>query len=101
MDNELSKGARLPKPRPPRHVLLVSSSFALLVLAALGCSSEGPVDARHDFPATWPTATPESQGLDSDALADAIDWAREGDFGLHALTILRHHQRVLDACFWP
>ncbi|WP_163277342.1 serine hydrolase, partial [Enterobacter hormaechei] len=47
------------------------------------------------------TSTPEAQGLDSDALAEALDHVRDHGTRIHSLTIVRHGRIVLDAYFWP
>jgi len=49
----------------------------------------------------WRTATPESQGLDSAALADAIHQIREKGLGIHSLLVIRHGYVVADASFYP
>jgi CubicO group peptidase (beta-lactamase class C family) len=49
----------------------------------------------------WPTATPESQGLDSGVLADMIDSVRDRKLPVHSILILRHGRAVLDATFYP
>ncbi|MFX7957249.1 hypothetical protein ABTK56_19835, partial [Acinetobacter baumannii] len=49
----------------------------------------------------WRTSTPEAQGLDSDALAEALDHVRDHGTRIHSLTIVRHGRIVLDAYFWP
>jgi len=49
----------------------------------------------------WRTATPESQGLDSQALASAIAQVREKQWGSHSLLVIRHGFVVADADFYP
>ncbi len=49
----------------------------------------------------WRTATPESQGLDSQALASAIAQVREKQWGTHSLLVIRHGFVVADADFYP
>jgi CubicO group peptidase (beta-lactamase class C family) len=49
----------------------------------------------------WPRSSPEAQGLDSDALADAFDHVRDNGTRIHSLTIVRNGHIVLDAYFWP
>jgi CubicO group peptidase (beta-lactamase class C family) len=54
------------------------------------------------FPAAqWRTATPESQGVDSTALAAAIDQVGEQHLGVHSLLIVRHGYLIADAYFYP
>jgi CubicO group peptidase (beta-lactamase class C family) len=49
----------------------------------------------------WRTATPEQQGLDSQALASAIDQVLQKHLGVHSLLVIRHGYAVLDAYFYP
>ncbi len=49
----------------------------------------------------WRTATPESQGIDSQTLADAIDQVIEKHQGVHSLLVIRHGYAVVDATFYP
>ena len=44
----------------------------------------------------WRTATPESQGIDSRALAEVVSKA-----GVHSLLVIRHGYVVMDAYFYP
>jgi CubicO group peptidase (beta-lactamase class C family) len=77
--------------RPPRTV-----SWLLLLLAHSGLA------ASEDLPtATWKTASPESQGLDSDVLAEALDYVRAKSIPAHSFLIVRNGVMVLDAYFYP
>lgn len=49
----------------------------------------------------WPISTPEAQGIDSNALADAMDAIRARHIPVHSLLIERHGSIVLDAYFHP
>ena len=49
----------------------------------------------------WRTATPESQGLDSQALASAIAQVKQKQWGVHSLLVIRHGYVVADADFYP
>jgi CubicO group peptidase (beta-lactamase class C family) len=49
----------------------------------------------------WRTAQPESQGIDSQALAAVLDHVREKHLGVHSLLIIRHGYAVLNAAFYP
>ena len=54
------------------------------------------------FPASqWRTATPESQGIDSAALAAALDQVTEKHLGVHSLLVIRHGYLLADAYFYP
>lgn len=49
----------------------------------------------------WRTATPESQGIDSTALASAIRQIHDKQWGTHSLLVIRHGYVVADADFYP
>ena len=54
----------------------------------------------------WPThgwllSTPESQGMDSTPLAEALAFARQREINIHSLLIVRNGFLVLDAYFYP
>ena len=51
--------------------------------------------------AQWRTATPESQGIDSQALAAVLDQVGEKHLGVHSLLVIRHGYAVLNASFYP
>lgn len=73
--------------------------IALLQLAVSGCFAQFP-------PAYWPTngwrtATPESQGLDSAVLAEAINTARQQGLNIHSLLVVRNNYIVAEAYFFP
>ena len=54
------------------------------------------------FPsAHWRTATPESQGIDSTALAAALDQVTQKHLGVHSLLVIRHGYLIADAYFFP
>jgi CubicO group peptidase (beta-lactamase class C family) len=49
----------------------------------------------------WRDSTPESQGLSSTILADALSDARERGIPVHSVLVVRHGVVVLDASFYP
>lgn len=49
----------------------------------------------------WPVASPESQGMNSGALADMVDYVRERALAVHSVLIVRHGRVVMDATFHP
>ena len=76
-------------PRPIR--------LAAHALIFLGCGKiRGAAPAAFE----WHDAVPETQGVSSAALADAVNFARE-HLALHSLLIVRHGRIVLDATFYP
>lgn len=69
--------------------------IAVLVLV-LGAS------AQTYWPSTqWREATPESEGVDSEALIQMLEYIREQKIPIHALVIVRHGYVVFDASFYP
>jgi CubicO group peptidase (beta-lactamase class C family) len=73
--------------------------FRILPLATL-CA--GLYAQAVYFPAAqWRTATPESQGIDSTALAAVISQVPEKHLGVHSLLVIRHGYVVADAYFFP
>jgi CubicO group peptidase (beta-lactamase class C family) len=83
-------------PKLCRRVLRVS---LLVVLLFLGLC--GPIAADKFPSASWKTASPESQGLDSAVLAEALDYVRTKSVPLHSFLIVRNGVVVLDAYFYP
>jgi len=70
-----------------------------LGITALACLT---LQASTYWPgAQWRTAQPESQGLDSLALASAVDQVLQKHLGVHSLLVIRHGHAVLDAYFYP
>jgi len=77
------------------------------IIALPGCS-QSQVKTRSTLaePDYWPTegwkyATPESQGMDSELLAEAIDYIIAGDMDIHSLLIIRNGYIVTEAYFAP
>ncbi len=68
-------------------LLLVVSSYA---------------QTKQTFPTNgWRTASPESQGVDSAALAEAILQAREKNLAIHSLLVVRNGYLIAEAYFYP
>ena len=78
------------------HVLCSSVLFGLLALTA-GASRQF-VSVRAD---SWRAATPESQGVDSAALADAIESARQRGLNIHSFLLVRNGVLIAEAYFFP
>ncbi len=58
--------------------------------------------AANELPGSkWKVASPESQGLDSAVLAEAVDYVRAKRIPLHSFLIVRNGVMVLEAYFWP
>lgn len=89
-------------------MLFLKRSFPLTVALALvlaGCKAPAPPPAppaAEIWPtAGWQSATPESQGVDSNALAYAIETIRARHLPVHSLFVERNGYVVLDATFFP
>jgi CubicO group peptidase (beta-lactamase class C family) len=85
---------------PRLYVLLLSISVIGANLAS-PCAAQNPAS-----PAYWPThgwrsTAPEQQGIDSNKLADALDYIRKNEIKIHSLLIVRNGFIVLDAYFFP
>lgn len=84
--------------------LMWQRSIPLLTVVVTACVA---LNAQSTRPATyypdrdWRIATPESQGIDSQALAEAIAQVREKEWGVHSLLVIRHGYRVADVDFHP
>jgi CubicO group peptidase (beta-lactamase class C family) len=66
--------------------------LALLILALLaGCAGLNPAaPAVETAPFEWTTSTPEEQGMESAALAKAIEIGKQPDLNLHSLLVIRN-----------
>jgi CubicO group peptidase (beta-lactamase class C family) len=49
----------------------------------------------------WRSSSPETQGMNSAVLAEALDYIQAHRPRIHSLTIVRNGYVVLDATFWP
>ena len=49
----------------------------------------------------WRTSTPEEQGMDSELLVQACNFARQHELHIHSLLIIRHGYAVVDTYFHP
>lgn len=74
--------------------------YAGLALLAI-CLNSGGQTSTYWPPEKWRTALPETQGINSQALAAAIDQVIEKHLGVHSLLVIRHGYAVLDATFYP
>jgi len=77
----------------------------LIVILATSQVSAQAIRGPHS-PNYWPTqgwrsTTPERQGIDSDKLADALDYIQKHDVSVHNLLVIRDGYVVLDAYFYP
>jgi CubicO group peptidase (beta-lactamase class C family) len=82
-----------------RPTLFQAAVSVCLTIAAV--TAQSPASTTYWPGVEWRTATPESQGLDSQALASAIAQVREKLWGTHSLLVIRHGFVVADADFYP
>ena len=73
-------------------------SLALWIAALAVAAAESH---SVDVAGTWPVATPEEVGVDSSALVEMIEFAREQKTPVHSVQLVRHGRLVLDAYFHP
>lgn len=85
-------------PHSARFINTFSIAIAVLVGAA---ASDASAQDRYWPTHEWRYSSPEAQGLDSEALADALDYVRDHGTRIHSVTIVRNGYIVLDAYFWP
>ncbi|MCW5556933.1 MAG: serine hydrolase [Verrucomicrobiae bacterium] len=84
--------------------LLKSPGFtavaALMLALGIGVGKTA-IAAEESLRNPWPVVAPEEVGLDSAALAEMLDYAREQNIPVHSIQILRHGKLALDAYFYP
>lgn len=74
--------------------------LAILCLTLYGTTSFSQTNSY--WPTSgWRTATPESQGIDSGVIADAINAARQQGFNIHSLLVVRNNYIVAETYFFP
>lgn len=70
---------------------------ALVTLLVLSCQSD-PAGLDPDVPFEWEVSSPQAEGLDSNALAQALDSAGRLAF-LHSILIIRHGRLAAEEYF--
>jgi CubicO group peptidase (beta-lactamase class C family) len=76
------------------------ASFQLAIVLGVG-SLMAQTSGTYWPKGKWRTASPESQGIDSAALAAAISQVGEKQLGVHSLLVIRHGYAVVDTYFYP
>jgi CubicO group peptidase (beta-lactamase class C family) len=84
----------------PKRICFLAAAV-LFCLAGKAQDGREPAAAAYWPDRQWRTATPESQGLDSQVLAAAADQVLQKHLGVHSLLVIRHGYAVLDAYFYP
>jgi hypothetical protein len=78
--------------------------MALLVLLLLSsCTSTGvKMDTRKGGSQTsWPSSTPEKQGVDSVKLVNLLEYIEEQGMAIHSLLVIRNGTIILEAYYYP
>ena len=88
----MTKSLSVPASRPGRGLWL---AFALGLLVPPTRGAAPPATTE------WPTATPESVGIDSRPLAAMFDFIREHSVPVHSIQLIRRGRLVLDAYIYP
>jgi CubicO group peptidase (beta-lactamase class C family) len=74
--------------------MIASLAFAVLLSAGSFAQSYWPTQG-------WQTSTPEEQGLDSNKLAEAVEFILRENVRAHSLLVIRNGFVVTDAYFYP
>jgi len=74
--------------------MFIRIAFAILLSVASFAQSYWPTQA-------WRTSTPEEQGLDSNKLAEAVEFILRDNARAHSLLVIRNGFVVADAYFYP
>ncbi len=82
------------------YVAWLRCFIAINVCALAASLSRGAV-AAEPAAEVWPTATPESVGIDSRRLADVLTVLRERRIPIHSLAVVRQGKLVFDTSFYP
>src|SRR5688500_13279183 len=91
----ISRDAR----RQRYRFVVLAAALAVVTVAPNAAPPQAATDV--DVTGVWPTATPESQGLDSGVLADMLEHVRARQLPLHSVLIVRHGRLVLDTTLYP
>src|SRR5258708_5139342 len=84
------------------HYLLAGDwALTVLLLWLCLCANAAGADVPSWPTHAWPESTPESQGMDSASLAQAVESGGQRQVNIHSLLIVRNGVVVLDAYFYP
>jgi hypothetical protein len=78
------------------HFPVLASICVVLSWGCGSCKSESAAPGD-----SWPTATPEEQGLDSEVLAEVVEQIDQQDLPVNSLQVVRNGVLILDAYFYP
>ena len=88
-----------------KRILIIILVFILISLLA-GCRISESPDTKQSEPDYWPTtgwrsSTPEEQGMDSEILANMIEFILHWNYEIHSVTVIRNGYMVADVYFSP
>ena len=86
-------------PFTARSSLVVCLRIALISLLALLCLGSKPPETVQAM--SWPTSTPEAQGIDSNDLIGILDWIQTDQIDIHSILVMRHNNLVMDVNYPP
>ena len=90
---------------PAKHLIALALLITLVIATiAAGNSITPPVRAQDSMPwptEGWDTATPESQGIDSEKLAEVLRYIDDQDLNINSVMVVRNGVTVLDAYMHP
>jgi CubicO group peptidase (beta-lactamase class C family) len=84
-----------------RYASIYAATAACLAVVACAAPRPAPPPAEIWPTIGWQSSTPEAQGIDSPALADAIESLKAQNIPIHSLLVERNGHIVLDAYFFP
>jgi CubicO group peptidase (beta-lactamase class C family) len=83
------------------RVALLVGLIVACAIGFAGCVATPKPESLYWPTEAWRTSTPEQQGIDSEALGQALDVIKEKGLPIHSLLIIRHGYIVLEAYFYP
>src|ERR1700733_8091450 len=85
-----------------RTIFALACTFCAVLTACAPPSSPPAPPPPEIWPTQgWTYSTPESQGIDSNALADALEWIRAKQIPVHSVFVERNGFAVLNAYLFP
>jgi CubicO group peptidase (beta-lactamase class C family) len=78
-----------------------TSPASTTTVASTSSADEAPPTRDYWPTEGWRSATPESQGMDSDLLADMLDFVSAHGHEIHSITVIRNGYLVLDVAYQP
>lgn len=85
---------------------LIISILLILLLLTTGCASTKSISVQVPEPDYWPTAgwrnsAPETQGMDSDLLAQMLEDVSANETSIYSILVIHNGYMVTEAYFQP